>query len=793
MCMAKVIMSVKFQKMMLRVALALFVCFSFSQSAMAAVDFPQAEKGVLDLRNWDFQADGALEIKGAWEFYWNKFLEPGLQAEKPDDFTYIQVPGTWLGYQQGRKTLGKNGYATYRLRILLPEKPADLGFYLKRVQDAYRIYVNGQLWMQAGNPAKTSDKAIANITREFESLKDARGEIEVVIHVSNYSSYAGGGFFNSFTIGPEDDQQLEYLTDFALDLFLSGALICLGLFLVMLHIGRFRERAYFVLYVMSFAAAIYVITANASLVVLFPAIPYYWDERLAYISGAFLIALTYEFIHQVHKRKTSLLLSQLIMYQAAAISVFVVLWPNSLPIMLIYGLGLHLLIVSIACFVEVRHVLINKIPGRWLITVGVATLVLAGAHDILNASGVIRSVYLAQFGVLLLLFSYATILAFRVNTSIMQNERLAKAISSMNDSVAIFDNRDQAEIWNDAYAQHLSKAAQKILKPGTPFIDLVRADAFSGELQDAVGREQDFIRQQMQRHYQPGEPFEMERKNRRYLYRETETPDGGRVTLAADLSFQKAKEAELRAAFEELVAANEAKNNFLSNMSHELRTPLNAINGFSDMMIKEVLGPLSEQYQEYAKYISNSGQHLLRLVTDMLDVARIETGKLEVKPEEFDLPGLLESCVQMEAEKLEARNLNLVKSIPDNIPHLYADPVRVRQIILNLMDNAIKFTEAGGEITLIVELHINGATAISVRDTGIGIVEKHIETALQKFGQVRQSHLNAHEGLGLGLSITQFLMQLHGGKLELKSQLGVGTCVTATFPSKDEAKRFFDQ
>ena len=791
--MAETILSVQFRKIIGRAGLALFLCFSFSLHAIAAPDLPTAQKGVLDLRDWDFETNGTLEISGEWEFYWNKFLNPNPSAEKPADFTYIDVPGTWLGYQQGQKTLDKYGYASYRLKILLPEKPVDLAFYLKRVQDSYRVYVNGHLWMQAGHPATSSEEAIAYITREFGSLKAAQNTLDVIIHVSNYSSYAGGGFFNSFSIGPESSQHSKYLVDLSLDLFLTGALICLGVFMVTLHMGRFREKAYFVLYVMSFAAATYVITSNASLMVLFPSVPYHWDERLGYISGAFLIALTYEFIHQVHIRKTSHILSHVIIYLASAISITVIVWPKGLPIELIYSLGFLLLIVSISCFIEIRYVLANKIPGRWLITMGVAVLVLAGVHDLLNASGLIISIYLGPYSILLLLIFYAAILAFRVNTSITQNERLAKAIWSMNDGVVIFDDRDRAVLWNDAYANHLSTAAQKRLKPGATFIDLIRADAYSGELENAVGREQDYIRERMQRHYNPGDAFEMQRKGGWYLYREAETPDGGRVTLASDLSTQKTREAELKKAFEELVAANEAKNSFLSNMSHELRTPLNAIIGFSDMMVKEVLGPLSAQYKDYSGHVNNSGKHLLRLVTDMLDVARIETGKLQVTPEELHLPSLLEDCLRMEMDKIESRNLNFTKSIPNDIPHLYADPVRVRQIVLNLLDNAIKFTNPGDQISLVVEQSLTGSTSISIQDTGIGIAEKHIKTALQKFGQIRQSHMNTHEGLGLGLSIAQILMQLHGGKLKLKSELGVGTEVTAVFPPKEEAKLFFDQ
>ncbi|WP_169570309.1 sensor histidine kinase [Sneathiella limimaris] len=771
------------------------LCFSLQLCFTAAANEkePTAVKGVLDLRSWDFDKNGRIELGGDWEFYWQQFLDPALIDQSSSTPHFIEAPGTWLGYERDGEVLGKYGYATFRLKVLLPDEPTDLGLYLKRLQVAYRVYVNGQLWMQAGVPGKSASEEVPATMREFASLKGASGTLDIVVHASNHMSYAGGGFFNSFTIGAEADQNLKHLLEVTQDIFLAGALACLGGFLVALHIGRFKERTYFVLYTMCLASAVYMVTVSSSLLELIPSFPYYWLERLSYISAVFLIAFTYEFIHQVNPRKLNHIGSNIIVYLAVLICLFVIFWPYGVPVEIVYAIGFLLLVTSIGSFLEIPSLLRNRVPGAWLIIVGVGILVFAGIHDILNANGIIRSVYLGSYAILVLLLLYAAILALRVNSSITRNEQLAQAIRSLEDGVVIYDGRDQAVMWNDAYMRHLSSAAQKILKPGASFIDLVRADAFSGELLNAVGREQDYIRERMQLHYQPGETFELNRNNRWYLYREAETPDGGRVTLSSDLSLQKTKEAELKKALEELVAANEAKNSFLSNMSHELRTPLNAINGFSDMMIKEVLGPLNGQYRDYAGHISRSGKHLLRLVTDMLDVARIETGKLQVTPEAFDLPAVLEDCVRMEQEKMEARKLSFVKSIPDNLPPLYADPVRVRQIVLNLMDNAIKFTEAGGEISLGVEVDVNGVTTITVRDTGIGIPEDKIEIALQKFGQIRQSHLNAHEGLGLGLSIAQILMQLHGGQLQLKSKLGVGTEVSAIFPAIENAQQFFEQ
>lgn len=768
--------------------LRLFVAIStllfmacLSLPAFSAAEIPQAENGVLDLRDWDFSSKGKLEIAGEWIFDWNRFIDPARGDDKRD-FSLIRVPGTWLGHVEQGKPLGKYGFATYRLTILLPNTPQDLALYLKRIQDAYRLYVNGQLLMQAGEPAEDAQDAIALMTRDFEILKKTQGKLELLVHISNHTSYAGGGFFNSFTIGPEKDLHFEHFFDLLQDFFLSGALICLGIFIAILQISRPREKAYFILYIMSFAAAIYVITINSALHTLIPQMPFYWTERLSYISSILLMGLIYEFIHQINLAAKSHFLSYCILYLAATSSIGVVLWPGGLPVELAYLLTGFLLIVSISCFVEIRSLVIQKVPGRGLVTCAIAALVFVGTHDLMNANGLITSIYLGPYGILVLLFFFATILAIQVNKSLIENQQLAKAVLSMNDCVVILDSRDRAVLWNDAYKYHLSTAAQNLLKPGVPFIDLVRADAYSGELETATGRERQYIRERMRHHKNPGGTFEVERIQGWFLYSETRTPDGGWVTFATDVSYQKKKEAELQEAFEKLVVANEAKDSFLSNMSHELRTPLNAINGFSDMMVHEVFGPLNEQYRDYTRNIQKSGQHLLQLVSNMLDVAHLGSASLEITPEKFDLKNLLGECFDKEQERINAKNLHFTSHISDSINTLFADPVRVQQIIFNLLDNAIRYTEPGGEISVKAENDPEGATHIHFCDTGEGLTEAQIEIALEKFGQIRNSHLNAHNGLGLGLCTAKAFMELHGGSLTMESEPGVGSHVTICFP-----------
>ncbi len=773
--------------------IALFFLVLQTSLITQASSVPSAVDGVLDLRDWEFEKQGQLDLSGEWEFYWKEFSDPNIASETPRKSKIVPVPGAWLGNVVDGETLSKFGYATYRLKVLLPEEPVDLALSLSRFQSAYHLYVNGQLFMQSGMPAKNADEEQPFISRRTADLKGASGALDLVLHASNHVGYAGGGFIGAITIGPEYQQNQMHFQELSRDTFLSGAMICLGAFLMVLHLGRYRERIYFVLYAMSFLTAGYILSVGSTLLELSPSVPWYWNERLSYICATLLIALTYEFIHHVNPRKTSYILSHIILYQAAGISLYLIFWPSALPIETIFLIGVHLAVVSISCLLEIRYVLKNKLTERWLIVAAIVILVVVGMHDILHANSIIHTTYLGPYGTLALLFLYAAILALRVNSSIIQNEQFAEAIRSLDDAVAIFDRRDRIVVWNDAYEKHLSSDAQALLRPGRSFQRLVKADAFSKELPQATGREAEYIQERMRRHIKPGETFEMKRNEDWYLYREARTPDGGRVTLANNLAKQKAKEAELRKALSEVIAANEAKNSFLSNMSHELRTPLNAINGFSEMMVKGILGPLNSQYQDYAEHISRSGRHLLRLVTDMLDVARIESGKLEIVPEKTDLQTLLDDCVLMEAEKMQARDLAFVNDIPDELPHLFADPDRIRQVIINLLDNAIKFTNAGGTISISAKTISSGSIEIEIRDTGVGMAEKDIEVALQKFGQIRQSHLNAHDGLGLGLSIAKVLVELHGGRLDLVSRLGKGTAITLTFPSYEQAGEFFEK
>ena len=262
----------------------------------------------------------------------------------------------------------------------------------------------------------------------------------------------------------------------------------------------------------------------------------------------------------------------------------------------------------------------------------------------------------------------------------------------------------------------------------------------------------------------------------------------GGVVVIRDVTAQTAAEEELIRSKEVAELANRAKTEFLANISHELRTPLNAIVGFSDLMQREMLGPLgNEQYASYVRDIYQSGTHLHDVINDILDLSKIEAGQMELRETSVDVRQIIERCIRVVATRATDNGLKVITDLPDTMPFIIADERKLKQILINLMSNAVKFTEKGGTVTIEATSGINEAVTIRVTDTGIGIAAENLAKVFRPFEQVDGSLTRSHEGTGLGLSITKSLVELHGGTFGLESELGVGTIATVTLPAARRA------
>ena len=343
---------------------------------------------------------------------------------------------------------------------------------------------------------------------------------------------------------------------------------------------------------------------------------------------------------------------------------------------------------------------------------------------------------------------------------------------------------------NKPYEEWFGLTAEEIIgKKASEFLEN------SGEVEDITDAEKRVI--------ETGEVFEREisvprpdgQIYNRILIKFPVTSDDGTVTAigtaAVDITPRKRAEDRLRQAKEQAEFASRAKTEFLANMSHELRTPLNSVIGFSEVLRAELFGSLgSDKNREYVGDIKGSGEHLLRIIGDILDVSKIEAGTMDLSEETVSVGEILDVCGVMLRERVAEAGLELATSVVEDFPSLWADATALKRILLNLMSNAVKFTPANGRVAVEAFLGEGGKPTLRVTDTGVGIAAADIPRVLEPFGQVDDIMTRRHDGVGLGLSLARSLVELHGGNLEIESEVGAGTSVTVYFPPERTFSEF---
>jgi PAS domain S-box-containing protein len=362
-------------------------------------------------------------------------------------------------------------------------------------------------------------------------------------------------------------------------------------------------------------------------------------------------------------------------------------------------------------------------------------------------------------------------------------QRLKDAVESSSEGFVVYDADDRLVHCNRNWMEIYGYTDDKV-RPGIRYEDLVRLDIELGAIA-ADDDGDDYVRQRMAYRRRFEGSFDIQLKNERWIsIRERQTSDGGIVGVQTDITERKEAEAIVRAAKEEAELASRSKSEFLANMSHELRTPLNAIIGFAQVIEAETFGPVGAQkYLDYARDISASGQHLLDLINGILDLSKIESGRIKVHDEDVDLQETIDACVSLMAERARTADIDILTKVPD-APKLglRVDRRMLRQILINLLSNAVKFTPPGGRITVSFASSHMAGLVIRIRDTGIGIAAEDVPAAFSRFGQIDSQLARKYEGTGLGLPLSKSFAELLGGSLELLSEVGVGTTVMVRFP-----------
>jgi two-component system cell cycle sensor histidine kinase PleC len=384
--------------------------------------------------------------------------------------------------------------------------------------------------------------------------------------------------------------------------------------------------------------------------------------------------------------------------------------------------------------------------------------------------------------------------------------RLRDAIESVSEAFVLWDRQGRLLLCNQNYRSYFSLEA-RLLKPGATHKEVTQVAQLAIRQEGPSSDGRKGVR-------------EAELKDGRWIQiSERRTAEGGLVMTAADITAIKTQEEARRRNEEQLQqvvvnlersqeqlselarkyeqekvraeGANKAKSEFLANMSHELRTPLNAINGFSEIMVQEMFGPLGDaRYKGYSQDILSSGQHLLALINDILDMSKIEAGKMSLKFEPLLIEDVTEDAVRLVRNRAESAGQLLSIDLPADLPEIEADYRAIKQVLLNLLSNAIKFTPRGGAITVRAETRddpLGDRLRISVEDTGIGIAPDDLARLAQPFEQVENQHAKTTQGTGLGLALTKSLVEMHGGSLELRSAPGKGTTVSFSLPVRQSS------
>jgi signal transduction histidine kinase len=362
-----------------------------------------------------------------------------------------------------------------------------------------------------------------------------------------------------------------------------------------------------------------------------------------------------------------------------------------------------------------------------------------------------------------------------------ENSLLQSTLEHMGEGLSVFDGQGRLIAWNFRFCELLdisSACAADMTLRDLLMLQASRGDFGEAETEAEVARRLDLFYRDV-----PTTKERVTRAGRVLQIRRCAMPNGAVLSVYSDVTEIRASERKLIEARSQAEMANRAKGDFLANMSHELRTPLNAIIGFSEVISNELFGPIAnEKYLEYIKDIHASSLHLLSIINDVLDMSKIEAGKVELTKEMVHIGNLITKVMRMVHERAHSREIELSAQLPEEEVEVWADERSMKQILLNLLSNAIKFSKDGDRVCVRLIAGRPDNTVLEIVDHGIGMTEQEQERALQPFGQAKPATTRNYGGTGLGLPITKGLVDAHGGTLTINSRAGYGTTVRVTLP-----------
>ncbi|MBF0395662.1 MAG: response regulator [Desulfobacterales bacterium] len=648
-----------FKHFCLLITLLNFIACSYNNSDKIS---PKAQKGILDLQNWDFEKHGIVNLNGEWEFYWEQLLD---FKNLPQKAGFINIPSIWNGYSVNGKKLSGDGYASYRLTILLNSnaKKQILAFKLLTFKTAGELYVNGKKITSQGTVGKTADTMIPAYKPHVAELVSETDKLELILHISNYH-HKKGGLWEAIQFGNSKDINKLRENSLNMSVFLFGTIFIMGCY----HLGLFfiRKRdlspLYFGLFCFMVALRA-ILTGEYYLSYIFSNIDWRIIVKLDFLSIYLCLPFCAAFIYYIFPSEFSIKFLWFLTIVGMLFSFIVLLTPSRIFSHTLVLFDLFLVITCSYMFYAIFLSLLHKREGASVFLFSSFILSCTVINDILHAETIIKTTYLAPFGFIIFIFSQAFLISMRFSKAFVTVENLS---------------------------------------------------------------------------------LDLEAKNKK------------------------------------LLELDKIKDEFLSNTSHELRTPLNGIIGIAESLIDGATGELPDKTNENLSIIVFSGKRLATLINDILDFSKLKNKDLILKQSPVDIKQITDVIITLSNTLIAGKNLKLINNIPDDTPLVFADENRIQQILYNLLGNAIKFTEKG-EISVKAEQK-KDLVEITVVDTGIGISKDKQALIFKPFEQADGSIEREYGGTGLGLSVSKSLVELHGGKIWVESEIGKGSSFKFTLP-----------
>lgn len=795
---------------------------------------PRAVRGVLDLSHWDFEKDGPVDLNGEYEFHWERHVPPSdLLSPSHETHGFIPVPAYWSNQRLGAGKLPGQGYATYRLRVLLNGVQQSLALRFQDMGTAYRVYVNGRLLDAVGVPGKDRESTVPRYYPQVLGINESVGRLDIVFHVSNFH-HRRGGAWEAIQLGQEGRLRDLRERRVGMDLFLFGSIFIMAIY----HLGLFflrkvdRSPLYFSLF--CFVVAVRLLTTGERyLTHLLPALSWGVGLKLEYLSMCLAVPAFALFMHSLFSKEFSRLFLRFIVAASCVVSLVILFTPGRVFSHLLPACQVLLLVTSLYGLYVLVLALKHKREGAFIFLAGFIILSLGTINDIIHVEKMIQTGYFAAFGFFVFIFSQACLLSLRFSRALATVEVQHKELITVNeacrqeikDRVLTEDALRQSEEKYRIILQSIEDGYYEVDLAGnlTFFNDAIcrilgyPRDELTGLNNRAFMSEETAKRvygtfNQVYRTGQPAKVFGWEtlRKDgsRRYLETsvslmrdERGTPLGFRG-LARDVTDRKEAEERERHHQQQLMQASKLVElgTLVSGVAHEINNPNNFIMLNAPLLVDswQAAKPILEDYYRengnfllggmmYSEMRENipklfsgileGSERIKQIVADLKDYVRPDTSDLN---QPVDLNTVIQSALSLLSNMVRKSTDRFSVDLEKNLPLVKGNFQRIEQVVINLVQNACQALpdrKKGIRVSTRWD-ETNRKVVLQVQDEGVGIPPENLPHITDPFFSTRQDS----GGVGLGLAISSRIIKEQGGALNFSSEPGIGTKAEVLLP-----------